>query len=255
MLVVVPVSVIVSMGVIVRMIMATATGLAVGVFMVVMSSGIAMVVMVALRPVFVGMLVRPMIVMVVPVRLAIAIGATFRIESSEDRRDRCTEPLQHFLDDVIVTDTQPIAEELSRQMPVAKVPGDAHEIGWAGSSNLQETLGNRLDQDQASVLKLKRVAVLHDGRLLEVEQEHSLTDASHHETATMTVVALESKRIGRRSGPGTGGKDASGSDHGISVLTDGGRDGWASLAKSAAEASAAVISARPSTAAAGTPAL
>lgn len=254
MLVAVPVGMIVPMIMIVGVVMPTATGLAVSMFMVVMRSGIAMIVMVALRPVFVGMLMRPMIVMIVPVRFAIAIGATFRIESSEDRRDRCTEPLQHFLDDVIITDTQPIAEELSRQMPVAEVPSDAHEIGRAHGSNFQEALGNSLDQDQAPVLKLKGIAVLHHGRLLEVEQENGLADTPHHETAAMTVVALESKRIGRRSGPGTSGKDASGSDHGMSVLTDGGRDGWASLAKSAAEASAAVIRARPNSAAAGTPA-
>ena len=254
MLVAVPVGMIVPMIMIVGVVMPTTAGLAVGVFMVVMRSGIAMVVMVAFRPMFVGMLMRPMIVMVVPVRLAIAIGATFRIEGGEERRHGCTEPLQHFLDDVIVTDTQSIAEELSRQMPVAKVPGDAHEIGWAHGSNFQEALGNRLDQDQTPVLKLKGIAVLHHGRLLEIKQEDGLADAPHHKTAAVTVVALESKRIGRRSGPGTSGKNACGSYHGVSVLTDGGRDGWASLAKSAAEASAAVINARPNSAAAGTPA-
>lgn len=254
MLVTVPVGMVMSVIMIVGVIMSTATGLTMGMFMVMMMrSGIAMVMMMAFWPMFVGMFMRPMIVMVVTLGLAIPVGAAFRIEGREHGCDRGAKPLKHVLDDVIVANAQPIAEELSRQMPVAEMPGDAHEIGWAGSGNLKKPFRNRLDQDQTPILKLESIAVLHHGCFLEIEQEHGLADAAHHETATMTVVALKSKRVGRCSGPGTGGKDASGSNHGMSVLTDGGRDGWASLAKSVAEASAAIISTRPSSAAAATP--
>lgn len=254
MLVAVPVRVVVPVIMIVGVIMSAAAGFTMGMLMVMMRSAIAVVMMMALRSVLMGMFMRPMIMMIVPVRLAIAVGAAFRIEGREDRRNRGAKPLQHVLDDVIVANAQPVAEKLRRQMSVAKVPGDANEIGWAGCGNLEKALRNRLDEDQAPIFQFKGIAVLHDGSFLEIEQKNRFADAAHHKTAAMAIIAFKSERIGRRSSPGAGGMDASGSNHGISVLTDGGRDELASLVKSAAEASAAVISARPSSAAAATPA-
>lgn len=155
MLVAVPVGVVVSVIMIVGVIMSATTGLTMGMFMVMMMlSGLAMVMMMAFRPMFVGMFMRPMIMMIVPLRLAVAVGAPFRIEGREDGHNRGAKPLQHVLDDVIVANAQPVAEELSRQMPVAEMPSDADEFGWAGGRNLQKTLRNRLDKDQAPILKL-----------------------------------------------------------------------------------------------------
>jgi len=239
--------VVVAMG----MIVATAAVIA----MVVVITSLVMLVVMMLRPVLMTMLVGAMIVvMVMAVRLAVAVGTTLRVESGQHRRHRGAEPLQHVLDDMVVADAQPVAEELGRQVPVAEMPGDANEVGRAGGYDLEQAFRHCLHQDQPAILKLKGVAVLHHGRLLEIEKEHRLADAAHDEAAAVTIVSLEGERIGRRAGPSAGGKDAGGGDHGISALADEESDGRTSLAKSAAEASAAAISTRPSSAATATPA-
>lgn len=243
----------VTMGMVVGVIMAAAAIFAMDVVMVVMGACLAVVVMMALWSVFMGMVVFPMIV-VVSMDLAVAIGPTFGIEGGEHRRYRCAKPLQHILDDVVVADTQPIAEKLGRQVTVAEMPGNANQFGRAGGGDLQQALGNRLHQDQPAVLEFERVAVLHDGGFLEIEQKHRLADAAHDEAAAVAIVALEGERIGRRAGPCAGGKDAGGGDHDMSVLADGGWDAGASLAKSVAETRVVAIKASPSNAAAIGPA-
>lgn len=253
MLVAVPMGMIVAVRMIMGMIMAAVAILAVGVLVVVMNARLAMLVVMAFRAMLMGILVLPMI-MIVAVDFAMTVGAALRVEGGQDWRHGGAEPLQHVLDDVIVADAQTITEELGRQVPVAEMPGDPDKIGRAGGSDLEQPLGHRLHQNQTAILKLESIAILHHGRLLEIEQEHGLADATHDETAAVAIVALESKRICGRAGPSAGGKDAGGGDHGVSALADEGSDGWTSLAKSAAEASAAAIRARPSSAAAATPA-
>jgi len=253
MLVAMPMGMIVPVRMIMGMIVAAVATLAVGVLVVVVNTRLAVFVVMTLRPMLMGIFVFPMI-MIEPVGLAVTVGATLRIEGSQHRRYRGAETLQHVLDDVVVADMQPVAEELGGQVPVAKVPGDADEIGRVGRGDLKQPLGHRLHQDQPSVLEFESVAVLHYRRFLEIEQEYGLADATHDEAAAVAIVALKSERICRRTGPSAGRKDASGGDHGISALADEGSDGRTSLAKSAAEASAAAIKARPSSAAAATPA-
>lgn len=253
MLVTVPVRVVVTMGMIVGVIMVAAAIVAMDVVMVVMmGASLAMVVMMALRSVLMGMVVLPMIV-IVSVDFAVAVGPAFGIEGGEHRSHRGAEPLQHVLDDMVVADPQAIAEELRRQVAVAEMPGNADQFGRAGSGDLQKAFGNGLHQDQPAILEFERIAVLHDGGFLEIEQKNRLADAAHDETATVAIVAFEGERIGRRAGPGAGGEDAGSGDHDMSVLADG-RDVGASLAKSVAETRVAAIKARPSSAAAIGPA-
>jgi hypothetical protein len=253
MLVAVPIRMVVAVRVIMGMIMATAAIIAMDVLMMVMDARLAMFVEMTFRPMLMGMLVLPMIV-IVAMGLTVAVGTTLRIEGGQHRRHRGAEALQHVLDDVVIAYTQAIAEELGRQMPVAEMPGDTNEIDGIGGCDLKQALGHRLHQDQPPVLEFESIAVLHHRRFLEVEKEYGLADATHDKAAAVAIVALESKRIRGRAGPSAGGKDASGGDHGMSALADEESDGRMSLAKSAAEASAADIKARPSSAAAATPA-
>lgn len=251
MLVAMPMGVVVPVRMVMGMIVAAAAIVAMGMFVVVMGTALVMVVVVALRSVLVG--VFPMIV-IVAVNFAMAVGAAFRIEGGQHWHHTGAEPLQHVLDDMIVANAQPVAEELGRQMAVAEMPGDANEFGLAGGGDLEKTFGHRLDENQSPIFEFQGISVLHHGRFLEIEKEHGLADAPHDEAAAMAVVSFEGERVGGRSGPSAGGMDSGGSDHGVLVLADGGRDGWASLAKSAAEASAAAIRPRPRSAAEATPA-
>jgi len=185
---------IVPMGIIMGMIMATAAVVAVGMLVMVMDARLAVFVVMTFRSMLMGILMLPMI-MIVPVGLAVTVGAALRIEGGQGWRHGGAEPLQHILDNVVVADAQPIAEKLGRQMPVAKMPGNADEIGRAGGGNLEQALGHRLHQDQPSILELEGVAILHHGRFLEVEQEYGLVDATHDEAAAVAIVALKSERI------------------------------------------------------------
>ena len=73
---------------------------------------------------FSGVMVVVIVAMMVPVAAA-RIGSGLWVEGGLNCFDVAAEAFDHFTDDVVGPDADPIAQKLHGQMAVAEVPGDA----------------------------------------------------------------------------------------------------------------------------------
>src|SRR3979411_912952 len=122
---------------------------------------VAMLVMVMVVIVIAMMMVITVIVrrMIVPgmavradffrVRIAARIGSAFGIERRLDLDPPRAQPLHHRLDDMIAPDAQAFACDLRRQMAVAEMPGDPHQMLRIGPADFSQRLGRPDPPDHA----------------------------------------------------------------------------------------------------------
>ena len=185
-----------------------------------------MVAVPVMRIAMMGMIMRAMIVVVMIVAVLVMIvamrrrrsrdiGAAFGVERRLDRRDLGPEPARHILDDVIAADAQALSEQFGRQMPVAKVPGDAHQRRGVRAANFRQFFRRGDDLDDAPVLELEPVAGAQHHRFGQVEQKVQPAHGGHRDAPSIALVIIKHHRIGRLAGPGAGGTDGMSVDHGI----------------------------------------
>ncbi len=138
-----------------------------GMTVVVMCVIVVLVIVIMMRMVVptmlvIGMFAIAMIVAVIIVTMrrmtAAGIGATFRIERSLDGGDTRTEAAHHVLDNVIAADAQALAHDLGRQVTIAEVPGDPHQMMRIGAANFHQRLRRGHHLDQPSILQHQRIA-------------------------------------------------------------------------------------------------
>lgn len=189
------------------------------VMMVVVVMIVGMVMPVAVILMAVPMILGVIVIMVVTVTVIMAmdapvtIGAAFRIERRFDGRHRGAEAFQHRLDDMVAADAQPLAEKFGRQMTVAEMPGDPHEMGGVAGRYLGQRLRRRLDGDDAAVLEQQPVAMAQRNRIRQVEQEGCAALGRHRDAPAMAGVEIEDDGVDSRLGPQAGGIDGDGADH------------------------------------------
>ena len=189
--------------------------------MTVMVVVIAMLVVVIMITVMMVMIVRRMIVPRMGVRIclchmhvaAAGIGATLGVERRLDLDDARAEPLHHRLDDVVAPDTQAFRHDLGRQMAVAEMPADPHQMLRVVAANLDQRLGCGHHLDQPAVLQHQRVAAAQRHRVFEVEQEFEPARAGHRHPPPVPIVEIEHDGVGRRDLPGMLSLDLRGTDH------------------------------------------
>lgn len=179
---------------------------------------VVMMIVGMIMPVAVILMAVPMIPgvivsMIMAMDAPVTIGAAFRVERGLDGRDRGAEPFQHGLDDMVAADAQLLAEEFGREVAVAEMPGDPHEMGGVAGCDLGQRLRRRLDGDDAPVLEQQPVAVAQRDRVRKVEQEGRAALRRHRDTPAMAGVEIEDDGIDGRLGPQAGGIDGDGADH------------------------------------------
>ena len=101
------------------------------------------------------------------------IGAAFGIERRLDLDDARAQPLHHRLDDVIAADAQAFWHDLRRQMAIAEMPGDAHQMERIAAADFEQRLGGGHHLDQPAVFQYQRIAAAQRDRVFQVEQESS----------------------------------------------------------------------------------
>jgi hypothetical protein len=114
---------------------------------------------------------------------------------------------------VIAPDPQALRHDLGRQMAVAEMPGDPHQMEWIVTANLDQRLRRRHHLDQAAVVEHQRVAAAQRQRVLEVEQEFESAGAGHRHPPPVPVIEIEHDGIGRRFLPMMLALNPGGADH------------------------------------------
>jgi len=145
-----------------------------------------------------GMTVPRMIVRIIRVG---GIGTAFGIERRFDLDQARAQPSQHRLDHMIAADAQSPPRDLGRQVPIAEVPGEAHQMLRIVPPDFQQRLGRRHHLDQPAIFEHQRVATAQGDRLFQIEQEFQPARALHHHPPTVAIVKIEHDAIGRRLAP------------------------------------------------------
>lgn len=181
------------------------------IMMVIVMTMIVIVVMTMVVIVVMTMVVTGVIV--AGVAMPAGIGTAFRIERGLDLDGARTEPAHHLLDDMVLADAQATTDDLCRQVAVAEVPGDPHQMLRIAPPDLDQRLRRSDHFDQPAVLEDEAVAATQRHRFLEVEQEVEPARAGHRHAPAMAVVEIEHHRIGGLGRPVAGRQNLDSADH------------------------------------------
>src|SRR5262249_17895247 len=81
-----------------------------------------------------------------------------------------SEALQQVFDYMVGSNAKSVASNLSRQVPVAKMPGQTHELIGIDMPDFDNNLRGGLDLEPPSVLELQTISVCHRNRFREIEK-------------------------------------------------------------------------------------
>ncbi len=131
-----------------------------------------------------------------------ALGVERRIHLAHDR----PKSLQHAGDHVVPTDQDPFAVDLSGEVAVAEVPGEAEERGRIPGAHLEQGFGAREDFNDPSILKFQSVAGAEQNGLPKVEEADGSVICGDDDPTAVTRVVVEGGVI-RRVPPRARGQD------------------------------------------------
>jgi hypothetical protein len=197
----------------------------VAMFVVVMVITVVIVIMMTVAMIMIvvmTMIVRRMIVPGMPVRgfrrmCMAGIGAAFGIERRLDLDDARAQALHHRLDDVIPADAQPFWHDLRRQMTIAEMPGDPHEMERINPADFDQRLGSSNHLDQPAVFQYQRITAAQRDRVFQVEQEFEPARARHRHPPPVPIVEIEHDGIGCGLCPAMLTPDFRGADHRVRI--------------------------------------
>ena len=125
----------------------------------------------------------------------VGVGARFGVERGLEPGDPAAEPRHHLGDDVIRADTQAIAQDLQRQMTIAKVPGDAQQAGPIGGGDLENRLGRSADPQIAAGVELQPITLGQMPGVWQIEQKSSTRIGDEADAAPVPVEISEGHGI------------------------------------------------------------
>jgi len=156
----------------------------------------------------VGMTVAvPMTVFVIMgVRMSmVAISAAFRLEWLHDLDRIAAKAARHIRQNMVAANENAIRLDLGRGMPVAKMPGEAHQAVPVRRGNRQQGFRLGAYDEPAPVFRLQAAAIRHRDGLRQVEQDSLAIACLKPDAATMPGVEIEGD-----FGDGLGGRPVAG---------------------------------------------
>lgn len=162
-----------------------------------------------------------MVLVTMPPMAATGIGPAFRVERRFDDDDARAKATHHLLDDMIAPDAKALADDLRRQMAIAEMPGDAHQMMRIGAADLHQRLGRSDHLDQPSIFQHQRIAAAQRHRLFQVEQEFKSARAGHRHAPPMPVIETENHRIGGSLCPTPRWANLRRADHDVALIAFG----------------------------------
>lgn len=150
---------------------------------------------------------------------AAGIRTAFRIERRLDDDYARAETAHHILDHMVAPNPQSLANDLRRQVTIAEMPGDPHQMMRIGTANFHQRLRRGHHFDQASVFQHQRIATAQCDGFFQIQQEFEPARARHSHATAMTVIEIEHHRVGGGLGPANLRADLRGADHDVSFCT------------------------------------
>jgi hypothetical protein len=153
------------------------------------------VVIMLMMPVTVTM--RMSVAKSVAMTVRLGVRALLRIKRRVDRSEPSAEPPQHVLDHMIAANTQPVADDLHLDMPIADVPGQPRQHMAVGGGDFDQRLRAADDPHDAAIVEHKTVAVAQSDDLGQIEQKGRAALACQNDPATLPLMRVEQNLIDR----------------------------------------------------------
>jgi hypothetical protein len=132
------------------------------------------------------------------------IGARLRIERRLDCIYVTAQPLHHLPDHMIRTNTDATAQQLHRQMTIAEVPCDPHQLALVMCVYLQQRLWLRAYPHHLAIHR-QPVAVAQTHGLRQIEQHLPALFGAQQNASAMSAIEIDQHAVELRCRvPGTG---------------------------------------------------
>ncbi|TDR88075.1 hypothetical protein EV668_3941 [Enterovirga rhinocerotis] len=207
--------VIVTMGVIVRVSVSVSVSMTTAMRMPVIVP-MMMVVMMIMAAATAGTVIVIVIVMPVIVVMRMAAGLALGPERALDLLRLGAETSHQLQQAPIMADIESVVGDLGGNVPIADMPGHLHQARRVVRPDLDQPLRSGLDPDEPPVLQFHRIAIVEDGRAVEIE--HDLEPAIRRQRPSLKAAAfvIERQRI---EDPlrldGGAAEDGGGAEHGL----------------------------------------
>lgn len=144
-------------------------------------------------PAAAGCVMRVIMIMTVfmVVVVTVIIGAALGLERTFDHAHGAALATDHLGEDMVVLDIDRVCRDFRRRVPVADMPGDTHQPQRVLGPHFEQALRSGLDQDEAAILELHRIAIAQDRRLVEIEQDLAPAIAFQRDAAAIAVLMVE----------------------------------------------------------------
>ena len=131
--------------------------------------------------------------MVVTITMA-AVRAAFRLKCPLQLDERGSKTAEHVFDDVIGPDAKNLTPDLGRNMPVAEMPGQPHQLSGIGVSGVDDGLRCGSNDEPGPVIELHAVSIGHCDRCGQIEEDVVALIGDQAESPTMSMVEIQRDR-------------------------------------------------------------
>lgn len=144
-------------------------------------------------PAAAGCVMRVIVIMTafMVVGVTVIIGAALRLERTFDHAHGAALATDHLGEDVVVLDIDGVRRDLRGRVPVADMPGDAHQPQRVLGPHFEQALRSGPDQDQAAVFEFHGIAIVQNRRFVEIEQDLAPAIAFQRDAAAIAVLVVE----------------------------------------------------------------
>ena len=128
------------------------------------------------------------------------ISAAFRPKRTIDARHTAALTTHHLGEHVVVFNVNRICRDLGRRMAIADVPGNAQQPEEIVGTYLEELLRCRFHQHETIIVKTQRIAIVEDGRFIEIEQNGRAAVRRQRDAAAMTGIVVKCDAVSHTIG-------------------------------------------------------
>jgi hypothetical protein len=136
------------------------------------------------------------VVVAVIMAMPMVVGPALRPEGPHDLGQGAALPAHHLGEHMVILDVNRVRRDLRRRVPVADMPGDAHQAQRVLGADFEQVLRGGVDSDQPTVLQLQRIALVQHGRLVEIQEEAKAPLAGQRDAAALAVLVVQRDGVG-----------------------------------------------------------
>ena len=158
-----------------------------------MSVSMSMVAMAMIMRVVVTVIMR------MPVRTMgmamVIISAALGLEGARDNGCCAAKPTDHFREHMIIFEIERIRRQFTWRMAIADMPSGFEKAQRIFGPHLQQSLRCRFNENQTSILELNGVAIVQNGRFVEIEQKFEPLFTAQRNAAAMPALVIKAHGI------------------------------------------------------------